>query len=112
MYHSIYTGNIVTISEPFTVTIIDPCDRPIGLAASNVINQEYTITAVVENYQVPVFTSDPAWCAITYSFTITDSSGNTAVTFDDDPAVREFTFDYSADLDLCGISSINYETTV
>ena len=49
---------------------------------------------------------------VTYSFMITDSSGGAAVNFNDDPTIREFTFDYSADLDLCGISSKSYEVTV
>ena len=32
--------------------------------------------------------------------------------FDDDPTVRQFTFNYSADLDFCGASSKDYTITV
>ena len=34
------------------------------------------------------------------------------VQFDSDPTVRQFTFDYEADLNLCGSSSIIYGVTV
>ena len=34
------------------------------------------------------------------------------MTFDSDPAARQFTFDYSADLTLCGLSSQSYVVTV
>ena len=64
------------------------------------------------SYQVPVFTSDPAWCAVTYSYSVTEPAKDTAVTFDNDASSREFTFNYSADLDLCGSSSIDYLMTV
>ena len=32
--------------------------------------------------------------------------------FNDDSLVREFTFDYSADLNFCGVSSRDYTITV
>ena len=34
------------------------------------------------------------------------------MTFNDDAAVREFTFDYTNDLALCGPASIDYTVTV
>ena len=82
------------------------------MTASSLVNQAYTITDQNKTYQVPVFISDPAWCAITYSYTISESSGDGAVTFNDDPTVREFTFNYYTDLDICGLTSIDYEITV
>ena len=100
------------MADPFVISIGDPCDVPFSLTASNLVNQEYTITAAVKNYQVPVFTSDPVWCEITYSYTITNLAGDAAVSFNNDPIVREFNFYYSVDLNLCGLTSIDYLVTV
>jgi len=102
----------VTLADPFVITIIDPCDKPYGLTESIFVNQEYTLTQGAKSYQIPVFTPDPAWCAITYSHTVTDATGLPAVTFNNDAAVREFYFYYSSDLDLCGLTSIDYTVTV
>ena len=44
VYHTVYNTNIVTLVDPFTITIIDPCDKPASLTASSLVNQEYTIT--------------------------------------------------------------------
>ena len=63
-------------------------------------------------YQVPVFISDPIWCEIIYSHSVTDPSGGAVVSFNSDALSREFTFDYAADLDLCGTSSIIYMVTM
>ena len=41
-----------------------------------------------------------------------DPSGAAAVTFNNDATVREFTFNNSADLSLCGLTSIDYTVTV
>ena len=59
-----------------------------------------------------MFTSDPVWCEITYSYTITNLAGDAAISFNIDPIVREFNFDYSVDLNLCGLTSIDYLVTV
>ena len=83
----------MTLANPFIITVIDPCDKPVNLAASTVVNQEYTITDISKTYTVPDFTPDPAWCAITYTYSVVDAAGDAAVTFNDDAAVREFTFD-------------------
>ena len=38
-------GNYYKVqNDPFTVTIIDPCDTPISVTASILSDQEYTIT--------------------------------------------------------------------
>ena len=102
----------MTLADPFVITVIDPCDKPVNLAASAVVNQQYTITDTFKTYTVPEFTPDPAWCAITYTYSIVDVAGDAAVTFNDDAAVREFTFDYAADLNLCGAVSTDYTVTV
>ena len=88
-YHTTYTTNVVTLADPFTITIADPCDAPVSVVASTLTNQEYTITdddAVP--YTVPVYTADPAWCSIRYTYTITDVSGDAVLTFNDDPLTR------------------------
>ena len=103
----------MTLADPFTITIADPCDAPVSVVASTLTNQEYTITdddAVP--YTVPVYTADPAWCAIRYTYTITDVSGDVVLTFNEDPLTREFAFYYSADLDLCGTDNTQYTVTV
>ena len=68
VYHILYPENSVTLAEPFLITIIDPCDKPVSLMASSAIAQEYTISDDPKTYQIPVFTPVPAWCAITYSY--------------------------------------------
>ena len=103
VYHTTYTGNVVTSADPFSITIADPCDAPVSVVASTLSNQEYTITDDdASPYTVPIYTADPAWCAIRYTYTITDVSGDAVLTFNDDPLTREFAFSYSADLLLSG----------
>ena len=75
-------------------------------------SQEYTITGTAKTYEITPFTSDPAWCAVTYTYSISDPAGDAAVSFNDDASVREFTFHYDADLDLCGPASTDYTVTV
>ena len=113
VYHTLYPANIVTLAAPFTIQIMDPCDAPVSVTASVLTNQEYTITDDdALPYTVPVYTADPSWCAITYTYTITDVSGDAVLTFNSDPLVREFAFNYSADLLLCGLASTDYTVTV
>ena len=100
------------MANPFIITVIDPCDKPVHLAASTVVNQEYTITDISKTYTVPDFTPNPAWCAITYSYSVADTTGGAAVIFNSDAAVRLFIFNYSADLNLCGPVSTAYTVTV
>jgi len=71
-------------------------------------NQEYTITQAAQTYTIPVYDANPAWCAITYSYTITSSAGNAVVTFDSGALVRMFTFNNVVDLSLSGASSKDY----
>ena len=77
VYHTLYNSNVVTLADPFTITIADPCDAPVSVVAATLTNQEYTITdddAVP--YTVPIYTADPAWCAIRYTYTITGVPGD------------------------------------
>ena len=85
VYHTTYTGNVVTSADPFSITIADPCDAPVSVVAATLTNQEYTITdddAVP--YTVPIYTADPAWCAIRYTYTITGVPGDAIL----DPLTR------------------------
>ena len=31
VYHTPYPNNVVTLTDPFTITIIDPCDKPVSV---------------------------------------------------------------------------------
>ena len=73
------------------MTVIDPCDNPVKVTKSALTDQEYTITQNIFDYQVPAFTADPSWCKITYSYTITDVTGDDALTFD--PVTQTFSFE-------------------
>ena len=64
-----------------------------------------------------MFTADPAWCAITYTYTITDSNGNNVIigtfsplSFDD--ITRVFTIDNETNLDFSGSTSKTYTIEV
>lgn len=58
------------------------------------------------------YTADPAWCAIVYTYTISAITDDSVVAFNDDPAIREFSFLYDSNLDLCGATSTAYTITV
>jgi hypothetical protein len=115
-YFTNYPDNIATLAEPFVITIVDPCDAPVSVAGATLLAQEYTITSSAGSYSIPAFTADPAWCEITYTYSITDEAGSTVtqatfnplMPFNDDPLEREFTFDYSTDLTFSGDESNEY----
>jgi hypothetical protein len=71
-YFTDYPDNVVTLAEPFVITIVDPCDAPVSVAGATLLAQSYTITSSV-SYTFPVFTADPAWCEITYTYTISSA---------------------------------------
>jgi len=110
VYHTLYTTNVVTLTDPFIITIIDPCDNPVSVTPSTLSAQEYTITQSYFSYEVPVYVSSPTWCAITYTYTITDAAGSAALTFD--PTTRTFTFNQVDNLSLSGINYKDYVVTV
>ena len=76
VYHTSYLTNVVTLTDPFTITIADPCEAPVGVNSSILTAQEYTITENSASYIIPGYTANPAWCAITYSYTISDINGD------------------------------------
>ena len=59
---------------------------------------------------VPVYTADPSWCSITYSYTVSAAQGDSIVTFDQ-TALR-FTFYEPSNLGLSGPSQTDYTVTV
>ena len=108
--YTTYPDRQVESTVPFTITIVDPCDAPVGVTGSVLTDQEYTITQTALPYTVPVYTSDPVWCDITYSYTITDPSGDPVLSFD--ALTQTFTFNYSTDVILSGSDFIDYTVTV
>ena len=110
VYHTLYPTNVVTLTDPFIITIIDPCDKPLSVTPSTLSAQEYTITQSAFIYEVPVYVSNPNWCAITYSYSIVDAAGSAALTFD--PTTRTFTFNQVDNLSLSGSTYKDYVVTV
>ena len=97
---SSYPENSAQSTVPFTITVIDPCDAPVGITSYELVDQEYTVTQTLFAYQIPPFVANPLWCDITYSYSVTDVAGDAAITFD--TVTQTFMFDYSADLSLLG----------
>ena len=104
VYHTIYTMNVVTRVDPFTVTIVDPCENDATILSVGLQNQAYTITDTAKTYQMPEYVVKPTWCAITYTYTVTEAAGDGVITFDPDQTVRTFTFNNIADLAISGPS--------
>ena len=44
VFHTLYPANVVTLTDPFIITIIDPCDNPVSVTPTALTAQEYTIT--------------------------------------------------------------------
>ena len=80
------------------------------MTPSTLSAQEYTITQTAFTYQIPVYASNPTWCAIIYSYTIASAAGDAALTFN--PATRTFTFSQVNDLTLSGSTMKDYVITV
>ena len=59
---------------------------------------------------LPHITVEPAWCTVTYSYTLSDEVGDHAVTFDDD--LRQFSFFNDDKLELSGAVSKDYTVTL
>lgn len=100
VYHTNYSLNVIEQPFPFTVTVINSCENPVSLQAPTLENQEYTITGGLVTYTVPIFTVDPDWCDIIYSFEVTDPTGQNAITFDANMDQRIFTFFNDNDIAL------------
>ena len=100
LYHAFYANYPATIAEladPFTINVIQPCASNIqSVTAPSLVDQVYTITSPPMTYKIPSFAVEPAWCEVTYSFTMSDMEvvEADAVTFNDNHASRTFTFYY------------------
>jgi len=126
-YYSNAPGNF-EIGPTFQRDIVDACDPHNGSTAPQIIPstlaaQSYIITDPAQDYQIDPFTTVPAYCQsrLVYSFDInTDTapvaSGTQgdAITFDNDPSIRTYTFEYEGDTDLAGntIAGNDYTVTV
>ena len=83
----------------------DPCDDP-TVTAVGLTNQEITITQDdYPDYTHPIFTIDPSYCPLTYTYTVSNlSNGNSAITGTSitDTATeidkQSFSFYYDADI--------------
>ena len=67
---------------------------------------------MAKTYQLPLFIPDPSWCVIAYTYSVSDPAISAAIAFNGDPDVREFSFQYQADLDLSGPVSTDYSIIV
>ena len=108
VFHTNYGDN--KDSSTFKITIVDPCEAPKSITKSSLDDKEYTITDVEKSYLFDVYTVDPAWCEIIYTYDIDDNSAKEAITFD--PIARMFKFLYSSDLDMSGLVSKTYVISV
>lgn len=96
---------------PFQVKIVDPCDKPISVSPSSPISDaEYTITAEPLSFQLAEFVSDPAWCSITYSYTVDATDASVAISFDQ--LTRTFMISQADDLSLSGPISRDHTVRV
>ena len=76
-YTNYAATTFVKTTTPFTISVQDPCDSPVSVTPSVLTNQEYILTDLdTAPYTVPVYTADPSWCAIVYTYTVTDPSGD------------------------------------
>jgi len=82
-YYTDYPSRFLDNVNAFTVTITDLCDNPVSVTASDLTDQSYTITQNKFSYQVPSFVADPAWCKITYSYTVSHPKADKALSFND-----------------------------
>lgn len=97
MYLTSYPTTSTEQTTPFTVTINPSCISPATFSASALADQEYFLTDAFLDYIFAPFSVDPAYCAITYTHSVSDpTQGDTVVTFND--VSRTFTFDHTAGL--------------
>jgi hypothetical protein len=53
---------IITIDDPFEVSIVQSCDKAISITAPQLVDQEYTITGEKKKYRFDPFITQPAGC--------------------------------------------------
>ena len=83
------------------------------LTPSTIPNQEYTVTNTLLTLTFSAFTANPSFCAITYTYSVTDPAGAGAIS-SFDSATRKFNF-YYTNLSLSGgygFSFADYTVTV
>jgi hypothetical protein len=105
-------------SESFTVSVIHLCTPPAGYDAPTptltppvLEDVEYFITDEPKVYQIPSWTSSPAFCAeeITlFAETTVDGEAGPMIKFDGDT----FTFEYDDSLDLAGTDFKDYPISI
>jgi len=105
-------GTNLIYGDTFVISVIDRCDEQALITAQPLLDQDYTITDTAKLYQVPAYVVDPIWCAITYTYSVTDFAGDRALTFDNAQETREFTISNTNDLNLSGPTSKDYTVTV
>ena len=105
-------GTNIFYSDTFVISIIDRCDEQALITAQPLSDQDYTITNTAKSYEVPAYAVTPLWCAITYTYSVTDFAGNAALTFDDAQENRVFTISNTNDVTLSGLTSKDYTVTV
>ena len=69
------SGPIITCLACFTLIVIDPCDPPTSITLDFPLeDQVYTVDYPAMTYDLPDFTTDPAWCETpTYNWALTGS---------------------------------------
>ena len=111
VYYTNYAFNSAT-SNIMKITVVDPCDDPVSMTSSVLTNQIYTITQNKISYTVPVYTADPEWCAIIYTYELTSIAADVAITFNSDSLIRKFDFHYITGLALSGTKKTDYVVKV
>ena len=109
-YFTNYPDNFRELQNAIIMTIVNPCDAPVDVIPSVLSDMEYTITQAFFEYQIASYTADPAWCDISYSYSISTAQGDAAVTFDAN--TQKFTFFEPSNLSLSGASQTDYTVTV
>ena len=69
------------------------CDSLTSITAPTIGDYEALLSAD-NKLTIPEWTTDPANCVVAYSFTASPSTYTAGITFDSDPAIREFTVDF------------------
>ena len=96
-----YPDKYLELDEPFNVRILDPCQSPRSLTAPDMLLNdlvfEYTMMTPSDELTFTVFTPDPAWCDVQYSYQVNNRQGF-AMVQNWDALDRTLTYEYSEDL--------------
>lgn len=71
-----YEDTQVNATDAFLIRITDSCDEPNSISPSVLVDQEYTVTGAVKQYQIDDFYANPTGCDITYSYSVTELNGS------------------------------------